>query len=664
MRLQPFAATLLVLTGLATEAAAIGQALGPDPREVWEGTMNYVATAGSLLECGPGTCELNASGNCTGRNSGTAALSGVPQGLQNLHVAYAQVTWVASLPQGQAPDASVTLTPPGGAPIAVMAEPDRSEGFDDAADANSCQFAQLLCGVENCGLTFASQVGDITEALNAHIAAGGALNGQWRIDDVEIPGGDDTNPQTAIAAVGSLTIGGWAVLVVFEDPSLPLRRLYYYQGFELISGGNRGLRPGDFLAPAEPAVDVTIFSQEGDEQTTGDSIRINGTNVEDGCNPWDNVFNDTVNSGGLCQRNVRAVDLDYFHLEDVIEPGDTQADIEIILPRGDGLVTAGEQIFTNWLMIAFDHRPPMFESLKPEKSAEPPSRSVVQPGDTIDYVILVENSGGDFATHVIVRDAPPPGTTYVPGTTFVDVVNVADGPDDSTLLARGLELTSLPGIERIAPNERHTVRFQVRVNDDTPDGTILTNIASISADGIDEVRTDAVQHSVGIAPDGGFPPPPDAALPEDMTVLTPPDAHVTPPDTAAALDAGPVICAPGEVVGADGRCRPESADAAPERDACAFAAAQGPCAEGTIFVEGQCRAICGEGTFWDPSCDNGCGKCKPNGAPTCAEAEGGESKSDGGCGCRTGASQSPAPLALLAVAALAVAPRRRRRRDR
>ena len=76
---------------------------------------------------------------------------------------------------------------------------------------------------------------------------------------------------------------------------------------------------------------------------------------------------------------------------------------------------------------------------------------MVQPGDPIDYLIVVENTGGDFATNVVVTDAPAEGTTYVAGSTVFDNLAVADLPNGTTALAGGLNITRLPGVERIGP---------------------------------------------------------------------------------------------------------------------------------------------------------------------------------------------------------------------
>ena len=647
----------LVLVALTAHGHAQGRALGPDPRDVYEGHLDYAATAGSLLDCQDGTCA-GSGNNCVGLDTGSAVLDTLPE-TPGLRVAYAQLTWVASLPQRQAPDARVTLTPPGGAAIAAVADADRSEVFNDSADAQTCQLIPLLCGADtfNCDFTFASQVADVTAAVEAHRSAGGALNGTWAIGDVTVPGASDADPDTALSAVGSIVIGGWSLLIVYEDEAtLPLRKLYYYQGFELISGGERRLRPRGFLAPPDPTVDLTFFALEGDSGTQGDSLSVNGFEVQDACNPGRNVFNDTVNAGradGRCQQGVRGVDLDAFRLRDTLNAGDETADVLITLPRGDGLLTAGEQVFTNWLMMAFDHIPPNFESLKPEKSAQPPSRSVVQPGDPIDYLIVVENTGGDFATRVVVTDTVPAGTRYVAGSTVVDNVAIADLPGGVLPLAGGLELTALPGIDVVAPGDRHIVRFRVLVNADATEGSVITNIASISADGISPVQTDPVVHPVGFVPDSGLDPvePVDAGpavddrgrpldAGRDLDAQRPIEADsATPRDDAGAL------CREGQVA-VDGQCVTAPDAAAPGEDLC------GPGLR--LGDAGRCELLCLEGTLWDPNC-GAAGQCRAENAPACA------SPAASGCGCTVAADGRGAVLWVGLLACVGIGRRRRAR---
>ena len=445
-------------------------------------------------------------GELRGRDRSTVLFDDLPVS-ETFGVLHARLNWVASTPANQAPDAEVTLTLPGGQPFEVLADPEMSEAFVDGAPPQDCMIAGLLCGGNiACELGFYSNHADITDAVRAHYQNGGALNGPWSIGDVSIPGARGDDPATAIAALGSLTIGAWSVIVIYEDnANLPTRRLYYYQGFELNSGVDRRLFPRGFLAPPAPALDLAIMILEGDADIAGDQLTVNGRQVTDGCNPVNNLFNSTVNTGtadGMCREGVTGVDLDRFTIEGAIQQGDEEADLLLTIPQGNGL-TPGEQLFTNWLILSFDHLLPDFDSFKPEKVSQPSNGSEVRPGDEIQYRITIANRGDAEATNVVLTDEVPRGTTYVAGSSELDMAPFPDDPGGVMPLAGGLNLTDLAQIgDAIEVGSRHTFSFRVRVNDDAPHGFQITNIARISADLIDVLRTDPVVHIVR-ANDGG-----------------------------------------------------------------------------------------------------------------------------------------------------------------
>ncbi len=653
------AAAALWTIAAPSAARAQGRQLGPNPTLEWEGPIDYLATGGTLLDCQPAAQCLLGGQNCAARQASTIDVAGFPD-IPNLRIVHARLNWVASVPSASEPDSSVTLTAPGGQAMAVELDDALSESFVDGLAAGECGTLAAVCPtVQACDLLFYSAHADVTDALQAHIDGGGALNGQWSIGDVQMSGANDGDPATAIAVVASLAIGGWSLMVVYESEALPLRRIYYYQGMELNEGFNRQLRPSGFRAPPDATVDVTMMVLEGDEGITGDSLSINGNLIGDACNPVRNVFNSTVNAGraGGCARGESAIDIDTFHVEGALEAADESANVEIILPRGDGLLTAGEQLLTNWMILAFDHRPASFESVKPEKAALPPSGTTVQAGDEITYVITVRNTGGDFASNVRVTDQVPEGTTYIRNTFNVDRRPVADLPDGSLPLSRGFNLADLPEIDLIAPNEAHVLQFQVRVNDDVDDEFIIRNAATIEADDIPPAQSDLVVHAVGREPDRGIPDIDAAPLPP------PRDAGASPP---ARLDMGPTVdmgrCPVGQEVSITGRCVPiECPDGSVLEGSSCVDPPANPCGPGTQLVDGRCEAICGDGLRWDNTCPGG-GQCRYIGDPPCA---GNESTSDSGCGCaldRTPARPSPAwlPLLLLLICRLLWKTRTRR----
>lgn len=640
VRTAPLALLALLLPALA---AAQGNPLGPDPALVFEGRMGYAATADTLLQCGAGACGGLGGPNCTGRPESFAELQGLPDS-PTLRVVHARLNWAASTGAADAPDDAVTLTPPDGDPIPVGADPALSERFIDGAPPSDCQAVQLLCGIAGaCDLGFYSNHADVTEAVEAHRLAGGALNGRWRFSDVTVPGASDQDPATVIAALGSLTIGAWSLLIVYEDPETqPTRRIYYYQGFELNSGVSRQLFPRGFTAPPpDPVVDLTIMVLEGDEGVFDDQLRVNGRQVSDACNPVNNLFNSTVNTGAMCRRGVHGVDLDRFTVRGAIDAGDEEANIELVIPRGNGLFTPGEQVFTNWMVLAFDHLLPDFEGLKPEKEANPAHGSFVSPGQAISYRILLENDGDGPAAGVVVTDPLSPLVEYVEGSTVVDQIPVPDGPGGAFPLQRGYAITDLPGIgPQIEVGARHRVAFTVRVRDDAPDGAEIRNIATIAAELIDPLETEAVVHTVLVTDGGPIIPPADAAVPE--------------PDAGRDLDRG--VPEPEPEPDPEPGPDPEP-DPDMRRDGGALLAdadTTNPCGPGTRLDEnGFCISVCGAGLRWDPTC-GAAGQCVQESAEPCQDDGGSPGAS--GCACDATDRAPGAWIALLALIAL----RRRR----
>ena len=430
--------------------------------------------------------------------------------------------------------------------------------------------------------------------------------------------------------------GAWSLFVVYEDEdNLPLRRIYYYQGFEALPGMDRRVRARGFLAPADPTVTLTYLVYEGDAPIQGDSLRVNGVDVQDGCNPNRNVFNGTINSGradGSCLEGVDGVDLDTFTVEGAIDAGDEEAEIHYVVPRGDGLVTPGEVIFTDWLVLAFDHRLPSFESVKPQKEAQPPTGSSVEPGQRIDYVIIIENTGGDLANDVEVQDGIPEHTTYIAGSARVGNQAVADIGDGSPF-EDGFDVSGFGGIGAFEPGERHVVAFSVQVDEGAPRGAEIRNVARIRARELEaDEETDPVVHLVGDATDMRPPPPPRDMDPPDPDMAgAGVDVGADPDATGGGdLDAG--RCPPGQRVDIRGDC-----EDAPDPDAGPMCMDDPVCGPGAQRVDGQCALICGEGLVWDTNCD-ACGRCRiatdmpcpERGAPGDAEDKGG---SDAGCGC-------------------------------
>ncbi len=117
----------------------------------------------------------------------------------------------------------------------------------------------------------------------------------------------------------------------------------------------------------------------------------------------------------------------------------------------------------------------------------------ISPGDTLQYIIDIENPGTSPAANVIVSDTPDANTTYVPGTTQHDGVPIPDdaGPATPFPLDEGGY-----NVGTLNPGETTTVVFWAEVNLGVPDGTLLVNTAQAASDD-SAVITDDADNPVG-----------------------------------------------------------------------------------------------------------------------------------------------------------------------
>jgi uncharacterized repeat protein (TIGR01451 family) len=110
-------------------------------------------------------------------------------------------------------------------------------------------------------------------------------------------------------------------------------------------------------------------------------------------------------------------------------------------------------------------------------------------GERLRYTITVANVGTDNAVDVELRDQVPANTSYIAGSTTVNGVAVADPSAGVSPLIAGLLLNSAadptPGLvladATLALASLATIEFDVRVDPDLIDGTVLSNQAFLDA---------------------------------------------------------------------------------------------------------------------------------------------------------------------------------------
>jgi uncharacterized repeat protein (TIGR01451 family) len=126
------------------------------------------------------------------------------------------------------------------------------------------------------------------------------------------------------------------------------------------------------------------------------------------------------------------------------------------------------------------------------------SPGIVDPGDTLRYTITVQNSASIPATGVALTDSLPANTAYVPDSTFLNGLAVGQPDFGVPPLASGIDISSsdltppLPGAGAgtLSPGEAAVLQFDLRVDPNTPAGTLISNQAVVASTELPNLLTD------------------------------------------------------------------------------------------------------------------------------------------------------------------------------
>lgn len=125
--------------------------------------------------------------------------------------------------------------------------------------------------------------------------------------------------------------GGWAINVIYEDASLPLNQVSIFDGFESVSSitNNLSIQLQNINVLDVDGAKIGFLSWEGDMSlNNNETLLINGNLISNPpLNPADNAFNGTNSFTGSA--NLYNMDIDFYSIENNINPGDTSAQINL-----------------------------------------------------------------------------------------------------------------------------------------------------------------------------------------------------------------------------------------------------------------------------------------------------------------------------------------------
>lgn len=169
------------------------------------------------------------------------------------------------------------------------------------------------------GLPYFAAYADVTSIVEAE------GNGTYTFSDMDI-----YSTISNYCGIGT-NYGGWSIIVVYEDPLLLLNQVAIFDGLESVSSNNNSLdiTLTNIYAISDQLSKIGFLAWEGDSSiAVNESLFINNTMIDNPpLNPSNNAFNGTnsyTNSNQLYN-----MDLDFYDLQGIVYPGDTQIDIRL-----------------------------------------------------------------------------------------------------------------------------------------------------------------------------------------------------------------------------------------------------------------------------------------------------------------------------------------------
>lgn len=248
--------------------------------------------------------------------------------------------------------------------------------------------------------------------VTAQVQATG--NGIYTLSDL------DVSSFLPLHSQNSTNFAGWALIIVYKNPALPLNQLNIYDGMQVVSALQNFL---DVPLNALNVIDnvdakIGFLTWEGDSGiANNETLRINGNIIGNPpLNPVNNAFNGTnsiTNSNQLYN-----MDLDIYNIQNNINVGDTQALIQ--------LTSSQDYVMVNAIVTKLNSQLP-----DARISFTAPSLSCNVRELTLNYTVTNLNSTADLLANT-------PITFYadgvVIGSAFTQNIIPIDGSENGTII--------------------------------------------------------------------------------------------------------------------------------------------------------------------------------------------------------------------------------------
>tara|TARA_B100000809_G_C15136844_1_gene531010 strand:- start:2288 stop:4729 length:2442 start_codon:yes stop_codon:yes gene_type:complete len=142
---------------------------------------------------------------------------------------------------------------------------------------------------------------------------------------------ESIQPYCQINGGNATNFGGWGVTVIYEDATLPLNQVAIFDGLETVYQGNTTLtiELNNLNVLDNTGAKIGFLAWEGDSSlANNETLSINGNILSNPpFNPQDNAFNGTNSFTGSSE--LYNMDIDFYNIENNINPGDTSATIQL-----------------------------------------------------------------------------------------------------------------------------------------------------------------------------------------------------------------------------------------------------------------------------------------------------------------------------------------------